>query len=46
MKFSPLYFFIALFLGFMIVYLHENDYRVIIKNKNCADGKCNLNIHQ
>lgn len=45
MKFIPFYFFLALFLGFMIIYIYESDYFVIIKDKNCNDGKCNLNIH-
>lgn len=41
MKFIPLYFFIALFIGFLIIYAFMYDNHVIIKNKKCADGTNN-----
>lgn len=44
MKLIPLYFFLALFIGFFIVYAFKNDHHLIIKNKKqkeCADGTFN-----
>jgi len=41
MKFIPLYFFIALILSFMIIYMF-NDEHYIIKNKiiSCLNNEC------
>ena len=44
MKFIPLYFFITLFIGFLIIYTFKNDYHVIIKNKKCVGNNCLSNI--
>lgn len=42
MKFKPFYFFCALFISFMIIYLFKNDYYVITKDKNksCTGNAC------
>lgn len=43
MKFLPFYFFIALFIGFMIIYMFETDYHLIVKNKEnkvCYGNYC------
>lgn len=43
MEFKPIYFFLALFLGFLFIYLYKNEYRVIYKNKICNGNFC-MNI--
>lgn len=40
MKFVPLYFFIALFLGFCLIYTLKNYHRVVVKEKMCSGKKC------
>lgn len=40
MKFIPLYFFIALFIGFFILYAFIDNH-IIYKNKKCSDGTNN-----
>ena len=39
MKMIPIYFFIALFIGFFMIYVFKNDYFVIMKNKKCIGDK-------
>ena len=43
MKLIPLFFFMALFIGFFIIYTFQNDYHIIVKNKNtkCLPGSNN-----
>lgn len=45
MKFLPFYFFMALFIGFMMIYMFGNDYYLInkIKNKTCNGFLCSSN---
>lgn len=45
MKFLPFYFFVALFIGFMTIYMFGNDYYLIKKNKTktCNGFSCSLN---
>lgn len=40
MKLIPLYFFITLFIGFLIIYTFKEDYYVVIKKKHCTGSKC------
>ncbi len=40
MKLVPFYFFLALFIGFLIIYTYKYDYHIIFKNKKCIDDKC------
>lgn len=40
MKLIPLYFFLVMFIGFLIIYTYKNDYYVIVKNKKCYNGEC------
>jgi len=40
MKFAPLYFYIALFLGFLLIYVFANYHNIIIKEKMCMGKKC------
>lgn len=44
MKLVPIYFFIALFLGFMLVYTIRNKQYFILKDdkKVCGGGSCNI----
>ncbi len=41
MKLIPLYFFMALFIGFFIIYTFKNEYHIIVKNKKCLEGSNN-----
>ena len=46
MKFVSFYFFIALFIGFFLIYVFKNDYKIILKNKGnkiCAGETCDIN---
>jgi hypothetical protein len=47
MKFIPLYFFLALFIGFLFLYTIKNDPHIVMKDKNenqndtqCKDLSC------
>ncbi|QKF93835.1 hypothetical protein QKU48_gp0377 [Fadolivirus algeromassiliense] len=51
MKFLPFYFFLAMFIGFMLIYVFDNDYFLIYKNKkdtfngiscSCKDNMCTM----
>lgn len=39
MKLNTFYFFMALFIGFFVIYVYKSDYFVIMKNKKCMDNK-------
>ena len=40
MEFKPLYFFIALFLGFMFIYMFSKNPDIIYKGKTCKGNSC------
>jgi hypothetical protein len=40
---KTLYFFIALFIGFFLIYVFKNDFNVVIKHKNKSKY---INIHE